>query len=41
VGSKVDHPAVWQRAQLDETLARDLSYWRTRLAGAPALLEMR
>jgi amino acid adenylation domain-containing protein len=33
--------AVWQRAQLaGETLDRQLAYWRQRLAGAPALLEL-
>ncbi|HST60111.1 MAG TPA: condensation domain-containing protein, partial [Longimicrobium sp.] len=33
--------AVWQREQLDgETLDRQLSYWRERLAGAPSLLEL-
>ncbi|MBV9774815.1 MAG: amino acid adenylation domain-containing protein, partial [Gemmatimonadetes bacterium] len=33
--------ALWQRAWLSgETLERQLSYWRDRLAGAPALLEL-
>ncbi|WP_420124961.1 amino acid adenylation domain-containing protein, partial [Longimicrobium sp.] len=33
--------AVWQREQLaGETLDRQLAYWRERLAGAPALLEL-
>ncbi|HEX2203314.1 MAG TPA: amino acid adenylation domain-containing protein, partial [Longimicrobium sp.] len=33
--------AVWQRAQLrGETLERQLAYWKGRLAGAPALLEL-
>ncbi|HST60355.1 MAG TPA: amino acid adenylation domain-containing protein [Longimicrobium sp.] len=33
--------AVWQREQLaGETLNRQLSYWRDRLAGAPELLEL-
>jgi amino acid adenylation domain-containing protein len=33
--------AVWQRRQLaGETLDRQLAYWRARLAGAPALLEL-
>jgi amino acid adenylation domain-containing protein len=33
--------AVWQRAHLsDETLERQLAYWRERLADAPALLEL-
>ncbi|HST57102.1 MAG TPA: amino acid adenylation domain-containing protein, partial [Longimicrobium sp.] len=33
--------AVWQREQLEgETLDRQLSYWRERLAGAPELLEL-
>jgi amino acid adenylation domain-containing protein len=33
--------AVWQREQLaGETLDRQLAYWRGRLAGAPALLEL-
>ncbi|HEU4556928.1 MAG TPA: amino acid adenylation domain-containing protein, partial [Longimicrobium sp.] len=33
--------AVWQREQLaGEALARQLSYWRERLAGAPELLEL-
>ncbi len=33
--------AVWQRQQLaGETLDRQLAYWRQRLAGAPAVLEL-
>ena len=33
--------AVWQREQLQgEVLDRQLAYWRDRLAGAPALLEL-
>ena len=33
--------AVWQREQLaGEVLDRQLAYWRERLAGAPALLEL-
>ncbi|HET7231442.1 MAG TPA: amino acid adenylation domain-containing protein, partial [Longimicrobium sp.] len=33
--------AVWQREQLEgEVLDRQLAYWRERLAGAPALLEL-
>jgi hypothetical protein len=33
--------AVWQREQLDgPALARQLAWWRARLAGAPALLEL-
>ncbi|HYR07006.1 MAG TPA: amino acid adenylation domain-containing protein, partial [Longimicrobium sp.] len=33
--------AVWQREQLrDDVLERDLNWWRERLAGAPALLEL-
>jgi amino acid adenylation domain-containing protein len=33
--------AVWQREQLrGETLDRQLAYWKRRLAGAPALLEL-
>jgi amino acid adenylation domain-containing protein len=33
--------AVWQREQLaDDVLDRQLSYWRERLADAPALLEL-
>jgi amino acid adenylation domain-containing protein/non-ribosomal peptide synthase protein (TIGR01720 family) len=33
--------AVWQRAQLEgPALHRQLAYWRGRLAGAPALLEL-
>ncbi|HEX9936868.1 MAG TPA: amino acid adenylation domain-containing protein, partial [Longimicrobium sp.] len=33
--------AAWQREQLEgEALNRQLSYWRERLAGAPALLEL-
>ncbi|MBV9110070.1 MAG: amino acid adenylation domain-containing protein, partial [Gemmatimonadetes bacterium] len=33
--------AVWQREQLrGETLERQLSYWRERLAGAPELLKL-
>jgi amino acid adenylation domain-containing protein len=33
--------AVWQRAQLaDEVLDRQVGYWKERLAGAPALLEL-
>jgi amino acid adenylation domain-containing protein len=33
--------AVWQREQLaGEALDRQLAYWRERLAGAPALLEL-
>ena len=33
--------AVWQREQLaGETLERQLAYWRQRLAGAPALLDL-
>jgi amino acid adenylation domain-containing protein len=33
--------AVWQRAQLQgEALARQLAYWRARLAGAPELIEL-
>ncbi|HEX9937035.1 MAG TPA: amino acid adenylation domain-containing protein, partial [Longimicrobium sp.] len=33
--------AVWQREQLEgETLDRQLSYWRERLADAPALLDL-
>ncbi|HST60896.1 MAG TPA: amino acid adenylation domain-containing protein, partial [Longimicrobium sp.] len=33
--------AVWQREQLrGEALERQLAYWRERLAGAPALLEL-
>ncbi|HEX6371120.1 MAG TPA: non-ribosomal peptide synthase/polyketide synthase [Longimicrobium sp.] len=33
--------AVWQRERLQgETLEAELSYWRERLAGAPALLEL-
>ena len=33
--------AVWQREQLaGETLDRQLAYWRQRLAGAPALLDL-
>jgi amino acid adenylation domain-containing protein len=33
--------AVWQRRQLQgETLDRQLAYWRDRLRGAPALLEL-
>ncbi|HEY0022714.1 MAG TPA: amino acid adenylation domain-containing protein [Longimicrobium sp.] len=33
--------AVWQREQLQgEALDRQLAYWRERLAGAPALLEL-
>ncbi|HEX2203309.1 MAG TPA: amino acid adenylation domain-containing protein, partial [Longimicrobium sp.] len=33
--------AVWQRAQLrGEVLERQLAYWKGRLAGAPALLEL-
>ncbi|HYR12019.1 MAG TPA: condensation domain-containing protein, partial [Longimicrobium sp.] len=33
--------AVWQREQLrGEVLDRQLSYWKERLAGAPALLEL-
>ncbi|HEU4882528.1 MAG TPA: amino acid adenylation domain-containing protein [Longimicrobium sp.] len=33
--------AVWQREQLTgEALNRQLSYWKERLAGAPALLEL-
>ncbi|HEU4561479.1 MAG TPA: amino acid adenylation domain-containing protein, partial [Longimicrobium sp.] len=35
-----DH-AVWQREQLEgESLARQLSYWKERLAGAPKVLEL-
>ena len=33
--------AVWQRERLaGEVLERQLAYWRERLAGAPALLEL-
>ncbi len=33
--------AVWQRAQLQgEALGRELAWWKARLAGAPALLEL-
>ena len=33
--------AVWQRGWLSgEVLERELAYWRERLAGAPALLEL-
>ncbi|HEU4558943.1 MAG TPA: non-ribosomal peptide synthase/polyketide synthase, partial [Longimicrobium sp.] len=32
--------AVWQREQWGEAEARHLAYWRERLAGAPALLEL-
>ncbi|HEU0079643.1 MAG TPA: condensation domain-containing protein, partial [Longimicrobiaceae bacterium] len=33
--------ALWQRAHLsDETLERQLAYWRERLADAPAVLEL-
>jgi amino acid adenylation domain-containing protein len=33
--------AVWQRARLtDEARAPDLAFWRARLAGAPALIEL-
>ncbi|HEX2211050.1 MAG TPA: amino acid adenylation domain-containing protein [Longimicrobium sp.] len=33
--------AVWQRARLDDrALAGELAWWRQRLAGAPALLEL-
>ncbi|HEX6371119.1 MAG TPA: amino acid adenylation domain-containing protein [Longimicrobium sp.] len=33
--------AVWQRERLrGETLEREMAYWRGRLAGAPALLEL-
>jgi amino acid adenylation domain-containing protein len=32
--------AVWQREQWGESEARHLAYWRERLAGAPALLEL-
>ncbi|HEX2081842.1 MAG TPA: amino acid adenylation domain-containing protein, partial [Longimicrobium sp.] len=33
--------AVWQREQLaGDLLERQLAYWKTRLAGAPALLEL-
>ncbi|HEX6349491.1 MAG TPA: amino acid adenylation domain-containing protein, partial [Candidatus Dormibacteraeota bacterium] len=33
--------AAWQRRQLDSpALARDLEYWRQRLAGAPASLDL-
>ncbi|HCG00854.1 MAG TPA: hypothetical protein DEV93_09970, partial [Chloroflexi bacterium] len=33
--------AAWQRAELsEETLERDLEYWRARLAGAPSWLDL-
>ena len=32
--------AIWQRERMAEALAAELGWWRERLAGAPALLEL-